>query len=82
MTKWYQFWKAIDHARLVPRLCLFGYAYQMYSIQQWFQGLKDPTGAQGTFVAVVYGVAPLVLNFYMQNGTDWAKLKEAAVPKE
>lgn len=61
----------LDVFRVIPRMALIGYAVILYEIGIWFMALKDPTVAQGAFISVVYGVAPLLLNFYMQQGIDW-----------
>jgi hypothetical protein len=61
----------IDLYRLVPRAALLVYAWCGYTVGMWFMGLADPTNGQSTFVSVYAGVAPLLLNFYMQQGVDW-----------
>lgn len=73
MRHWVRIGRTIDALRIIPRVCLIAMGWMTWLVAQWFMALKDPTGAQGAFVSVVYGVIPLVLNFYMQNGTDWSK---------
>ncbi len=73
MSKWYRFWKAFDLARIFPRAVMVGCAFMTWEVTQWFMSLSDPTNAQGLFVSVVYGVIPLLLNFYMQNGVPWSQ---------
>lgn len=68
---WARWWRAFDQARVVPRAVLLGYAAMVWRATEWFEALKDPNNAQGAFIAVVYGAIPLLLNFYMQNGTKW-----------
>lgn len=61
----------LDLYRVVPRAALLGCAWMTYRVTDWFMALKDASGAQATFVSVVYGVIPLILNFYMANGVRW-----------
>jgi hypothetical protein len=65
---WIKFWREFDRARVVPRLCLGFYTWQMYVAQAWFQSLPNPSAAQAAFTATVWGAFPLLLNFYMQQG--------------
>jgi hypothetical protein len=60
----------LNHARVIPRLSLGFYTYQMWVTQQWFMALKDPTPSQAAFTATVWGVYPMLLNFYMQGKAD------------
>lgn len=80
MTTWARFWRAFDQARVVPRAVLLGYALMTWRATEWFEALKDPNNAQGAFIAVVYGAIPLLLNFYMQNGTKWEPVALAPIP--
>jgi hypothetical protein len=73
MKRWERIAYAIDTYRAVPRTVLTGCAYMTWHVTHWFMDLKEPTVAQGTFVSVVYGVIPLILNFYMAQGVDWEK---------
>ena len=61
-----------DVLRVFPRLLFSIYVGVAVWVANWFMGIKDPTMAQGTFVSTVWGVFPLMLNFYCQNGVDWA----------
>lgn len=70
---WEKFWRAFDRARVVPRVALAWYMWQMYAVQVWFLTLKEPSGAQAAFVSTVWGAFALLLNFYMQQGVDWNK---------
>jgi hypothetical protein len=64
-------------------MSLLFYTYQMWVAQQWFMELKEPNGSQAAFVSTVWGAFALLLNFYMQQGTDWHKLEASvASPKE
>ncbi len=38
--------------------------------------------AQATFVSVVYGVIPLIVNFYMGNGVDWNARRQPPAPPQ
>jgi hypothetical protein len=80
MNRWVKFWKEIDRARIVPRMSLLFYTYQMWQVQQWFIELKDPSAAQSAFTSVVWGAFPLLLNFYMQQGIDLNKLAKDTPP--
>jgi hypothetical protein len=62
-------------------MCLLFYVYQMWVTQTWFMALKDPGTAQAAFTATVWGAFPLLLNFYMQQGTNWEKTGIPAPPK-
>lgn len=64
--------RAIDIYRLVPRFALAFYMWQMWHVADWGMSLKDLTTPQTVFVSTVYGVFPLLLNFYMQQGNAWA----------
>ncbi len=61
----------LDLYRVMPRMALAGYGYMAWQVALWFMGLKDPTVAQAGFPSVVYGAAPFIMNFYMQNGINW-----------
>ena len=63
----------LDQYRTIPRLVLFATAAMTWRVTEWFMALSDPTTQQATFVSVAYGVVPLILNFYMQNGVDWER---------
>lgn len=76
MTKWTKFWRAFDVARVVPRAALVACGWMTWHVTQWFMGLKDPSGPQSAFVVTVYGVVPLILNFYMANGVKWEPPKD------
>ncbi len=71
--KWRAVGEMVDKLRIIPRVLLGLYTWQAYVVAKWAMGLTDLTVAQGMFVSTMYGVAPLLLNFYMQNGTDWDK---------
>jgi len=71
VRRWAAFWRAFDLARVVPRVALVFYGWQMVVVQEWFMALKDPTTGQSAFTATVWGVAPLLLNFYMAQGIKW-----------
>lgn len=71
---WWETWAyRFDLWRIVPRLALLIYGISSWRVAEWFMDLKEPTVAHGAFVSVVSGIAPLILNFYMQNGVDWEK---------
>lgn len=61
----------LDLYRVMPRMMLTGYGYMAWLVTMWFIGLKDPTVAQAGFPSVIYGAAPFIMNFYMQNGINW-----------
>lgn len=71
MKRWAAFWRAFDLARIFPRVVLCGCAYMTWIVTQWFMALPKPSAEQSAFVVVVYGVIPLILNFYMANGVKW-----------
>ena len=71
MKRWERGLRAFDLARVVPRAALVFYGWQMMRVQEWFMGLADPSASQAAFTATVWGVAPLLLNFYMAAGVDW-----------
>jgi hypothetical protein len=71
----------LDLYRVVPRAVLSGYGWMAWRVAEWFLTLPNPTLAQAGFPSVVYGVAPLVLNFYMQNGVDWERRRGTPVPQ-
>ena len=71
LDRWERVAYLLDVFRVVPRLALGGFAVILYEVGSWFMGLKDPTVAQGAFVSVVYAAAPIMVNFYMQQGIDW-----------
>lgn len=71
MTKWARFWRAFDVARVIPRVCLFACGWMTWYVTQWFMALEKPSAEQAAFTVTVYGVVPLILNFYMSNGVKW-----------
>lgn len=71
MRRWLKFWRAFDVARVVPRAVLGLYLWHALQVSQWFLALKDPSAAQASYPAVVWGVLPLLLNFYMSQGVKW-----------
>lgn len=77
MIRWLTTWEKpayySDIYRVVPRMVLLACGLMTWRVTDWFMALDDPGVAQATFVSVVYGVIPLILNFYMQNGVDWDK---------
>jgi len=79
---WARFWRAFDLARLVPRAVLGVYLWHALQVSQWFLALKDPSAAQASYPAVVWGVLPLLLNFYMANGVKWEPPRTTPKPDE
>lgn len=76
MTTWTRFWKAFDQARIVPRVALAFYGWMAYSLHQWFVAQKDISTPQTIYISVVWGAMPVLLKFYMENGTKWEPPKE------
>lgn len=62
-------WQWFAHAAFV------GYGYLVYDVVMWFKGLPDPSTAQTFLVTTVTGLAPIVLNFYMDG------MKKIPAPK-
>ena len=77
MRKWLRFWRAFDVARVVPRFVLGLYLWHALRVSEWFLALAEPSAAQASYPAVVWGVLPLLLNFYMNNGVKWEPPKDA-----
>lgn len=75
-----RFWRAFDIARVVPRAVLMVYLWHAFRVSEWFLALKEPSAAQASYPAVVWGVMPLLLSFYMQNGVKWEPPKDSAKP--
>lgn len=73
INRWESVAYYLDLYRIFPRVLLAGYGYMAYKVAIWFMGLADATPAQAGFPSVVYGAAPFILNFYMQNGIDWER---------
>jgi hypothetical protein len=71
VRKWSALWKALDQARLFPRAFLFAYGWLAYDLHEWFTRQPDISTPQTNYISVVWGVFPLLLNFYMQNGVRW-----------
>ena len=70
---WRKWGECIDKLRVVPRVLLGLYTWQAWQVAAWAMSKPDLTVPQTTFVSVVWGVYPMLLNFYMQNGTDWGR---------
>lgn len=68
---WRQAGECIDKLRIVPRALLALYTWQAWIVGSWAMARPDLTVPQTVFVSTIYGVYPMLLNFYMQNGTDW-----------
>lgn len=60
-----------DAWRIVPRTVLTVYGCLCWELAKWFMALKDPTGAQTSFVTAVVGLAVPLTGFYMQTGRKW-----------
>lgn len=60
-----------DAWRIVPRGLIAGYAYLVWEVTAWFQGLPEPTDPQQWFVNVVWGAAAMITKFYLDSGRDW-----------
>jgi len=71
VRKWLRFWRAFDVARVVPRAVLMVYIWHALRVSEWFLALPAPSMAQAGYPAVVWGVMPLLLNFYMAQGVKW-----------
>ncbi len=71
MKNWERWGAGVDKLRVIPRALLLLYTWQAWRVAEWAMSLKDLTGGQAAFVSTVWGVYPLLLNFYMQNGTSW-----------
>jgi hypothetical protein len=69
--KWRAIGESIDKLRVIPRVLLGLYTWQAWIVGAWAMSRPDLTTPQTVFVSTVYGVYPMLLNFYMQNGTDW-----------
>jgi hypothetical protein len=63
--------RGVDVYRVVPRIALACYMVQAWRVGEWAMGLKDISTPQTVFISTVYGVFPLLLNFYMQQGNNW-----------
>lgn len=75
MKTWERFGECVDKLRVIPRALLLLYTWQAWRVAEWAMSLHDLTGGQAAFVSTVWGVYPLLLNFYMANGTDWQRNK-------
>jgi hypothetical protein len=73
LDTWERWSYRADVTRVVPRLVLLFYLACAGYVAAWFMGLKDASGPQAAFVSTVWGVLPLLLNFYASNGIDWER---------
>ena len=69
-----------DLYRVWPRAMLVALSLMTWHVTSWYMALPEPGMPHATFVSVVYGVIPLVLNFYMSNGVDWGRYRFNAPP--
>ncbi len=58
----------VDAWRVIPRLMLLLYAYQLYRVTEWFMGLDTPTNAHGLLISTVYGAAAAFFGLYCNSG--------------
>ena len=83
LSKWERYAYYIDIYRVWPRAVLAFYGCMSWKAYEWFTSLPDPSAAQSAFPSVVFGVIPLVLTFYCQNGVDWnARRQPPAQPQQ
>lgn len=61
----------VDVNRIVPRVLLGCYVWQMFTVGAWAMALPVMSQAQSFFVSTIYGAFPFLLNFYMQGGNAW-----------
>jgi hypothetical protein len=71
MKGWRAWGECIDKLRVIPRLLLALYTWQLTQVTIWAMSLKDLSGGQAAFVSTVWGAYAMLLNFYMQNSTAW-----------
>ena len=74
--KWEQVAYLIDLYRIVPRMVMLVYGISSWRVAEWFMRIPEPGAAQGAFVSVVAGIAPLLFQFYAANGIDWEKRRQ------
>jgi hypothetical protein len=61
----------INNFRIIPRLILLGYWHLIWHLVSWYEALgATATTQQTSFVSVILGTFPLVLNFYLTSGGD------------
>jgi hypothetical protein len=66
-----RFARWFDVYRIVPRVALGFYMWQMWRVAEWGMTRADLSTPQTVFVSTVYGAFPFLLNFYMQQGNAW-----------
>jgi hypothetical protein len=58
----------LNDYRIVPRLMVAGYGFELHQISMWFMSLQDPTGAQAAFVSTWVGASAAVFGLYTNSG--------------
>ncbi len=74
---WRDVGECIDKLRIVPRALLALYTWQAWQVGAWAMSRIELTVPQTVFVSTIYGVYPMLLNFYIQNGTVWSDDKKS-----
>ncbi|MEW8064174.1 MAG: hypothetical protein AB2797_13745 [Candidatus Thiodiazotropha sp.] len=59
----------LNDLRIMPRMVVFGYAWMMWDVSQWFMKLPAPLGSQAAFIATMIGAASVVFGFYVNSGS-------------
>lgn len=68
--------EVLDALRTFPRFFCLGYGALLTYVTLWYCHLAAPSAAQTGFTATVYGIAGVVLKFYLDGGYDWAQRRK------
>lgn len=58
----------VNEWRVIPRLLVLMYGMFCLYVGLWFMDLPAPSGAQSTFVSVIWGSAAVWFGFYVNSG--------------
>lgn len=65
--------EVIDAHRIFPKSFVYGYGVLCWHVATWYEGLKDPSTQQATFVTIVVSVFAPLFNWYAQGGRRWGR---------
>lgn len=60
-----------DAYRVVPRICLFWYLWNVDRVTTWYFAKPDPTAAETSFATGIWGFLIPLLGWYFSTGRKW-----------
>lgn len=68
--------EVLDAWRTFPRFFCAGYGVLLGYVTVWYCKLPHASVDQTAFIGTIYGVAGVILKFYLDGGYDWIKRRE------